>query len=218
MSDDRYDEDYFLRGKATGKSLYEDYRWMPELTVPMCRRIIEHCGIREEHSILDFGCARGYSVRALRELGFAARGVDVSGWAIANADPVAAPYCLRVHSEWPAGEVNNEQQVDWIMAKDVLEHVYFVKYAIKRLMRYTRLGLFVVVPLSEHDNSPYVVPDYEKDVTHCQRMTLTSWLQMFLQPGWSVEASYRVPGIKDNYYKSGWEKANGFITARRVEE
>ena len=31
----QYDEDYFLRGKQTGKSLYEDYRWLPELTRPM---------------------------------------------------------------------------------------------------------------------------------------------------------------------------------------
>src|SRR5579862_3672374 len=94
VSDDGsvYDESYFLRGKESGKSLYENYRWMPDLTIPMVQRIIEHCGIRRGDSILDFGCARGYVVRAFRELGYNAYGYDISRWAIENADLAAYPY------------------------------------------------------------------------------------------------------------------------------
>ena len=53
----QYDADYFLRGKETGKSLYENYRWLPDLTTPMVCSIISHLGIRSGDTILDFGCA-----------------------------------------------------------------------------------------------------------------------------------------------------------------
>src|ERR1019366_3070489 len=63
-----YDADYYLRGKQTGVSLYEDYRWMPELTVPMVGAIRDHLFIEQGETVLDFGCARGYIVKAFREV------------------------------------------------------------------------------------------------------------------------------------------------------
>ena len=30
-----YDADYYLRGEETKKSLYTDYRWLPDGTIPM---------------------------------------------------------------------------------------------------------------------------------------------------------------------------------------
>ena len=53
MSSKQYDEDYFLHGKQTGKSLYEDYRWIPEATIPMVQVIINYLGIQKTDSILD---------------------------------------------------------------------------------------------------------------------------------------------------------------------
>lgn len=207
MSGEQYDEDYFLHGKETGKSLYENYRWMPDLTIPMVVRTISHCGIKPNHSILDFGCARGYLVRAFREMGYQAQGYDTSQWAIDNADDVVKDYVTN-----DANKITGKY--DWVIAKDVLEHVEVVSYTIPALMQYARRGVFVVVPLSAENRDNYVVPEYEKDVTHIHRFTLGTWVNMFLRPGWSVEASYRVPGVKDNYAQ--YEKGNGFITCRRL--
>src|SRR5436305_1382867 len=83
----QYDEDYFLRGKESGKSLYSDYRWLPELTIPMVCAMIRHLGIGPDDTVLDFGCARGYVVKAFQELGYIAYGYDTSEWAVQNADP-----------------------------------------------------------------------------------------------------------------------------------
>jgi hypothetical protein len=83
-----------------------------------------------------------------------------------------------------------------------------------KLMSIAQRGVFAVVPLSQFNGGKYVVEEYERDITHCQRLNLTTWVDMFLCPGWKVEASYRVPGVKDNYSK--WDKGNGFITARRI--
>ena len=209
--DEPYDADYFLRGRETGKSLYNNYTWMPALTLPMATTIVKHCGISAQDRILDFGCARGYTVKALRLQGYAAYGVDTSKWAVENSPDDVKPYISRsINGVWGA------HIFDWIIAKDVLEHIPFVNGTIVELMNRAAKGLFVVVPLSEFNGQRYVIEEYEKDVTHIQRMNLVTWTQMFLRPGWRVEASYRVPGIKDNYRQ--FERGNGFIVARRIIE
>lgn len=208
-----YDSDYFLRGKQTGKSLYKDYRWLPNLTIPMVRAIINHLGIKDEHTILDFGCARGYVVKAFREMGHIAVGIDISEWAVTNCDPDVREY---IYCRDTKCEDHVSGMFDWIIAKDVLEHVHRLQTAITNLLEHARIGVFAVVPLSCVDGNPYVVPDYEHDITHRHRLTLATWASMFIRPGWRVEASYRVRGVKDNYAK--WECGNGFLTARRMEE
>ncbi len=214
----RYDEDYFLRGKETGKSLYENYHWMPDLTIPMVGRIVAHLGIAKGERVLDFGCARGYVVKALRLLGHEAFGVDISEWAIRNADEDTKTYLTLMNGLGSVTPSLDNEEFDWIIAKDVLEHVYYVAHTVTALMHAARKGVFAVVPLSVFEMGNYVIEDYEKDVTHIQRHTMSSWISMFLQPEWSVEASYHVRGIKDNWYQPGWERGNGFILARRISE
>lgn len=211
MSDgSQYDADYFLRGKETGKSLYEDYRWMPEMTLPMCEAIIKHLGVKRGDSLLDFGCARGYTVRAMRDLGVCAFGYDVSLWAINNADIMAHRYLTGLHST----AFSHKLAYDWVVAKDVLEHVPDLSSTTINIMEAARRGVFVVVPLGYGEDG-YEVPEYDLDVTHIHRLSLQTWAGKFMRPGWSVEARYRLCGVKDNY--AGWPTGNGFVTCRRVE-
>ena len=203
-----FDEDYYLRGVESGKSLYTNYRWLPELTIPMVKVMCYHLNLKAKHSVMDFGCARGYVVRALVECGIIrAFGADISEWAVENADETirdAVVYtdALRV-------------MYDWVMAKDVLEHILPVHATIDNLMKHAKRGVFAVVPLGD-GNGRYVCDAYEKDVTHIHRLTLPEWVAMFVRPGWSVEARYRIQGVKDNWHKTEWELGNGFITARRT--
>ena len=206
-----YDGDYFLRGRETSKSLYTHYRWLPDLTKPMVAAMVSHLDIKPSHMILDFGCARGYVVRAFRELGYSAFGYDISQWALENADEVVKKNMWLI-ANWSTVMLAS---FDWVIAKDVLEHVECAADIVLDLMAVARKGVFAVVPLADHDGGHYVVREYEEDVTHIHRLTLASWVRFFTKEGWSVEASYRVPGVKCNYaqYKMG----NGFITARRIK-
>ena len=208
-----YDESYFLRGKETGKSLYTNYRWMPDLTIPMCEAIVNHCRINKGAHVLDFGCARGYTVKALRALGYDAYGLDCSEWAIDNCDPDVRDFVEH------GGVITPYDTYEWVIAKDVLEHVEDAKFVTECFMEVATAGIFVVVPLALKDfDKRYVIRNYDKDITHIHRLTLASWAEMFMVPGWSVEASYRLPGVKDNYWKPGWEKGNGFLTCRRLSD
>lgn len=204
-----YDEDYFLRGKQTGKSLYENYRWLPELTVPMVLSMVRHLGIDRDDSILDFGCARGYVVKAFRQEGYAAWGYDISRWALDNADEVSKEYLIG--DSVPLYEMH-KNEYDWVVAKDVLEHILDLTRTIYELKRITNKGVFAIVPLGH--SLHYDVPEYEMDETHIYRRPLSWWVEHFLQDGWSVEARYRVQGIKDNYAQ--YPTGNGFIVARKI--
>lgn len=227
MDSSRYDADYFLRGKQLGISGYTNYRWLgPMLTIPMVKRIIEHLGIEKSDKILDYGCARGFVVRAFRELGYCAFGVDVSEWAIENADKRVRECVALIDPDKPQyvrygdGGVSTLGEFDFVIAKDVLEHIPdgCLEKTISQLLDSARKGVFVVVPLSPAQGEPYVVPSYEQDITHTQRRDMDGWLSLLTRAGFETTGVYRVEGIKANYFKPGWEKGNAFITVRRVME
>lgn len=206
-----YDADYFLRGKETGKSLYEDYRWLPDLTIPMALSIMEHLQVDPRDTVCDFGCARGYTVKALRGLGIEAYGVDISTWAVENSDPEVRPFLTH----------HLDRTFDWVIAKDVLEHVplEMIHTVTGALMNAVHKGVFVVVPLSPWPDEPYVCPEYELDKTHLIRWDLETWADLFrthnsrMGAPFVIEAEYAVKGIKENY--SHIKQANGFLTITR---
>ena len=207
---DRFNADYFLRGREAGVSLYENYRWLPDLTRPMVTAMAQYLGIMPGESVYDFGCARGYVVRALREQGYAGFGGDISRWAILNADPEVKPYV----------EVADRVRyaVDWIISKDVLEHVPEAELLeiIPNFMQCARRGIFIVVPLSAEVDGCYVVPEYEEDLTHVIRWPMSKWIDLvekFNDERFTVWRNFHVPGIKDNYRH--FAEGNGFIFLER---
>jgi hypothetical protein len=207
-----YDEDYYLRGALVGKSLYVDYRWLPNLTLTMVRRVADHLGIVKSDAVMDLGCARGFCVRALVELGYDARGIDISEWAIANCDET-------VKDRVVVASVDLMGSHDWVLAKDTLEHVHEEEIygTLAAIAASARKGVFIVVPLSPDIDEPYVVSDYEKDITHKIRWPMVAWvsaIESAFGHGWSIQFQYRLEGVKDNY--AGWPKGNGFITVRKL--
>ena len=89
-----YDWTYFDRGLETGQSLYQKYRWLPDQTIPLAGAIIDMLPIRPSDRVCDFGCAMGFLVKALRLLHRDAWGVDLSGYAISEAESDTWPFLL----------------------------------------------------------------------------------------------------------------------------
>jgi hypothetical protein len=210
---EKFSEDYYLRGPQTGLSNYENYRWLPEPTILCARRMMNHLGAHPGDSVLDWGCARGYYVKALRILGYDATGYDLSRWAVENCDPDVA------------GLVSNKQTgkaQDWVVCKDVLEHVPLgqIGDSILRLLMHAKKGVLIVVPLAK--DGVYINPADRQDSTHVLAWTMDEWLNRIqtviddIKYPMTVSGGYKLPGVKQA--ADPFPMSTAFITIRRYHK
>ncbi len=191
----------------TGISLYQNYRWMPELTIPLAATLIEQLGIKEDAVVLDYGCAKGFLVRALRLLHRQAYGYDISSYAYEQAPRDVRPYLLPL--EVTLHDLTAGGPFQWVICKDVLEHVppNMIKPTL-RLLRALGTNLWAAIPLG--DGERYYCPVYEQDKTHRIREDIGWWRGEFIEAGFNVtEATYSMRHVKSNW--DHFEKGNGFF-------
>lgn len=203
-----YDQDYYENGVITKKSCYENYRWIPELTIPMTMAIIDYVGIKPNETVLDFGCAKGFAVKALRWLRRISFGVDVSEYALENIDPEVKPFCQPCfpHDSLPI-------RFDHIIAKDVFEHIPEDKLAKILGCELQGSSLFAVIPLGE--NGSFRAPSNNDDITHINCMPEEWWYRFFKRCGWTVvKFTHQVNGIKNKYYEK-YPTSHGFYSIIR---
>lgn len=208
-----FDEDYFMRGRETGKSNYENYSWKRDLTVFCAARMALYLGCERGDTVLDYGCSRGFYVRALRMIGFDARGFDISKWAIANCDPEVEGL---VGNDLPA------DTFDWIFCKDVLEHIppSTLLNVLAWFLGHARKGAIIIVPLGSTMTGKFMAPQDNEDKTHVNCWDLETWLGWIQgvidtqKEHWVVQGGYKLPGVKEACDK--WPGSVAFITLRKL--
>lgn len=210
MTGESYDENYFERGLESGTSCYSNYRWMSEMTCSMCMSYIDYLGLTKEHTILDYGCSKGFSVKALRLLHRQAYGCDISNYAVNSADNETRKY-LKISTE--DNIVPFDMEFDYIISKDVFEHIP-ENCIDKVLTDLSKSGknLFAVIPLGKNDK--FTIPAYSLDITHVLAKDKDWWISKFEINGWKLkEFSYYVEGIKESW--KNFEFGNGFFLLER---
>ena len=213
---DIYDKDYFERGIETGKSCYQNYRWMPEATMAMAMTLIDLLDIRRGDTVLDYGCAKGFLVKALRLLGRDAWGVDISKYAIENVDSFVKSQCFLKPDprwRWKPGYILGEfpDQFDFCIVKDVFEHI--PEEEIENTLSWIQAKvLFAIIPLG--DNGKFRAPANNLDVTHVTCHD-EDWWKLALSRRWQlIDFDFGIEGIKDSYYEK-YPEAHGFFTLIR---
>jgi len=193
-----YDEAYYEHGPMYGKSLYSYYRWMPEPTFRMGMAIIEYAGLERNDAVLDFGCAKGFLVKAFRYLFRDAYGCDWSEYAIKHIEEDVRDYVILCTPDNP---LPFTQHFRLCVAKDVLEHVPYGELPqLLRQLRNKTDRLMVVVPLGK--NQKYVIEEYERDKSHVIREDKDWWLGTIEDAGFSIaSADYHISGVKDSWHK-----------------
>jgi cyclopropane fatty-acyl-phospholipid synthase-like methyltransferase len=185
-----YDEEYFEYGVSSGKSGYENYRWLPDRLHREARALINLLGIDPGAKVLDFGCAKGYLVKALRNYGIEAYGCDVSEYALKMADESVKEYLTQ---DIP------DMEFDYIISRNTLEHIGVKE--LKEIMRLFQLvtgNLFFSVPLIDPQTGDYVMQMPDK--THKIRWTNAQWMSFAEKCGWIYVTSYpHVDGFHDNF-------------------
>ena len=203
----KYNKDYFENGVVKGISGYQNYRWLPELTIKMAHNFVRKLELNND-KVLDFGCAKGYLVKALRILDIEAYGCDISPYAIDKADSDIRDYCKLAESTDKL--IPFDFKFDWIITKDVLEHLdeEDIDIVIPQF-KDSASKCFHVIPLG--NNNKYTVHNYELDETHRLAKPKEWWIEKFRRFGWElVSFDYKVSGIKDNWAEK-YDKGNGFF-------
>jgi 2-polyprenyl-3-methyl-5-hydroxy-6-metoxy-1,4-benzoquinol methylase len=100
----------------------------------------------EFRTSLDVGCALGFVVEALRELGVEARGSDISADAISLANPSVRGFLSQ--GDLSQGLAFEDGQFDLVSAFEILEHLppERVPQALRELARISRGYVLVTIP------------------------------------------------------------------------
>ena len=114
-----YNKDYYEHGVKNRVSNYTDYSWAR--LGPYFQGTAEHIVEKfNPKTVLDAGCAKGYLVYALHQLGVDAYGIDASEYAISQA-PVDVKDRVKHGLIQKLPYKNN--QFDVVICFDVLEHI-----------------------------------------------------------------------------------------------
>lgn len=184
-----YDAAYYETGRISGKSWLMDYKWMPQRSFREALAFIDYLGLDEKSSVLDFGCAKGFLVRALRELGINAEGCDISSYAL----QFAPAGCWNAEDDWCGKHYTH------VVCKDVLEH--FTPEQLTRFLERLKSltdTFMCIVPMGH--NGIYRIPEYHCDISHIIAENEEWWGKRFTDCGWVVtKHTPHVKGIKDNW-------------------
>jgi len=207
VSSVKFDKDYYEDGVKKGISCYENYRYMPTRSYEEAITIVEEClgKKKDKVTVLDLGCAKGYLVHALRQLGVSAYGEDISEYALDNCHPnvegcVSFPSCHKY---------------DFVICKDVLEHQTEedILPFLKQIKDRCKFALFVI-PLG--DNDKYRIPEYEKDVTHLIKKDEDWWINKLSEAGFELlHFDYKLGNIKKKWIKQN-PHGNAFFEVKSV--
>jgi 2-polyprenyl-3-methyl-5-hydroxy-6-metoxy-1,4-benzoquinol methylase len=100
---------------------------------------------REGKRLLDIGCGNGYFTSYLKKYDFLLHGVDGSEYGVEESLKNGFDKCLLVKN-FDSDEIKVEVHYDFIICKDVLEHVLFPEQLMaKAREQLTKTGLFFVL-------------------------------------------------------------------------
>jgi SAM-dependent methyltransferase len=181
---DAYGESYFVGGTVSNYGDYGDVEeaidagFMPEVS-----RYAARAGAgRPEKASLDVGCAFGFYVERLRRLGWDARGVDVSTYAIEQGRARGITGLqVATAEELPFPD----DSVDFVTAIDVIEHIPAdrARTAVAETLRVLRPGGLAFYATPNYLTNPHwnvFTPGFvDPDVTHINYQSVESLRDLF---------------------------------------
>ena len=181
-----FTKEYYEDGIRKHISGYENYKWMPTRSIPEALDIQENFKIK---TCVDYGCAKGFLVNALRIIGCDAYGEDISEYAIKNC-----PESVREYISLP-----NDKFYDLLICKDVLEHVEEKDLPeVLGKIKAKSNKFFFVIPLG--DDNRFRIREYEVDITHVTKKDEEWWINLFESQGFKLDKfSYSLGSVKEKW-------------------
>lgn len=199
-----YGEDYFEDGIVKGLSGYQNYSWMPTRSFS---EAIEICKNFDFASVIDYGCAKGFLVHALRLLGKNAVGLDISKYAIGNGPSDIREYLFHIQKKKDILDF----KTDLLIGKDVLEHIPEEEISeLFGIFHQVTDRLFFAIPLA--DNGRFRIREYEIDGTHVTKKDEEWWIKKFNKAGFKIKTfDYSFGYLKNKWTRYENKFGNGFF-------
>lgn len=175
-----YDETYYMNGIEANKSLYTNYRYMPERSKNDAKTIMQIAEIEAGNTIIDFGSGMGFLMQAFLDKKINSYGVEISQYA----------YDKSYQQQLVFHNLHDLPQVkyDLLIALSVFEHLTVnelygvIEFAIKR-----KIPVLFTVPISIYEGGNYINPIFEKDRSHILRRPTQWWQQFFERAGFNIK-------------------------------
>ena len=200
----KYSSDYYEDGLKKKLSGYEHYHYIPTRSFP---EAIEICERFDFKTAIDFGCAKGFLVHTLRQLGKEAYGEDISDYALSNCHPPAKPYL-----SFPNGN-----KADLIICKDVMEHMYEneVDEILSFLKNKCEKEILLIIPLG--DDNTFRIREYEVDITHVTKKDEDWWINKIRDSGFRLKSFSYSMGVIKKHWTDPHPFGNGFFIIDKGE-
>jgi len=160
-----YDKDYFESGK---KSNYKGY--LDSLNWKLLAEELIMLLDLEGKTVLDVGCAYGYLVRRLRELGIHAYGIDISDYAMKQR------VCELVHGDARYLPFRSNA-FHVVIALELIEHIpaEFEDMLLDELIRVSKEWILIRTPRKRKEE--------DIDIGHVNIKPYEEWIKIFQEKG-----------------------------------
>lgn len=179
---------FFDGPRSQGYGGYKDWtRW-----VPVVKRIINHYNLGPEASILDVGCAKGFTLfgflQVLPTLKIA--GVDVSEYAIENAPESVKPYLKIANAkELPYPD----KSFDFVISINTVHNLDLedCKKAIKEIERVKKSFAFITVDAYRDEKEKERMIMW--NLTAQTILSVDDWKKLFTEVGYTGDYYWFIP-------------------------
>jgi ADP-heptose:LPS heptosyltransferase/glycosyltransferase involved in cell wall biosynthesis len=176
ITEEWYDEDYFQNGLKSNWSHSYDWSWCGDVFVRAADML--KATFPDARTFVDAGCAKGFLVRALRELGLDARGFDHSQWAIQRTENCVREYvsCQSVDDA-----ASDAFSVDVVVAMSLLESLTEeqIRQFLPRARRWARRAIFATIAAPGQGA--------DRDLSHINMHDRSWWDDRFADAGWRAD-------------------------------
>ena len=173
-----FDESYFQDGSKRGTA-YVNYREtarVSQIFYEIAQAMVE---VFQPKRVLDVGCATGMIVRRLNDLGCEAHGIDVSEWAIANAEHPNVRLASADNLPYP------DSYFDLVISCHSMEHLpdSVLDQSLNEITRVSSKFMFHMLPMvgtPPYLGDPEIVREQLRtDPTHQQLHSKEWWIDRF---------------------------------------
>lgn len=171
---------------------YGGYKYNPKFWKPVIPTFKNFWNIKENNSILDVGCGKGFMLYDFRNIipQINVRGIDISEYAIENSLPEIKD-CLSVANAINLPFENNS--FDFVISINTIHNLEIDECAkaLKEISRVSRVGSFITVDAYRNEEEKKLM--YAWNLTAKTIMSVNDWKNFFKKNGYTGDYYWFIP-------------------------